>query len=510
MNAMQLLDALGNVQEPYLLSAAQNLGYTPKYKRNSPLRRIAACLAAVLLLLSLSFGAAMAVSPDFREFVFSFFRAESPEVVPEHSTTEGAMLVEPGVISIGDQIKGTYVHAPEASHARNGVFLVCTDEVMMNAGNHYDAYIEENGQLVQLEEHTFQQDYTILGNQFHVEFQWVDAGGHCVYTYIASNVPWRKLNLAGSLDATLFSFSCRIPGTERYTDYPVLINLNTGAFTDILAGTGAEKIPEITQSAISEDLQHMVLVTWDGQLYYVNLESKQLYSLDELSGEHAEECILTGSTITCFALEGASIEDATLGTYKIWAIDLEALERRELFDALPATAATSYDVWSETYYLASEGSIWENLGGDELSPLAVEGLHFLEGFDQTFHWGNMYSGTDFALAVENDRSVWVIDLATGEKSVIEGFTWPEMDFPAVECIPSPGGDKLLIKWRGATTYYDRIGIVDYSTKTYFEFSRENLNAVSEHTFYWFDHESILIGTSSHHEITDYYIYRLQK
>lgn len=501
MNALQLLDALGNVQDPYILSAARHLGYEKHIrKRRFPLGRTAACLTAALLMLCLSFGTAMAVSPEFREFVYSFLRIEQPEVIPNHTDpipeSSGHLSVEPEKIRIGAQLEGTYVHTPVASHARNGLFLICTDEVMMNSGNHYDAYREERGALVKLEERTFCRDYTILGNDFHVEFKWVDAGGHCVITYADSRELWRKQNLSGPLEHTLFTFSCQIPGGKYLTNYPVLMDMNTGELTDILAGTGAENLDGIYQASISQDLTRMVLVTQEKELYYVDIPGKKLYSVDELSGEHAEECALTDTTLTCWVLEGDSIEEAALGTYRIWAIDLKTMERRDLFQALPATPATSYDVWSETC------RIWENTAPDSV------GLHFLEGFNMTSHWGNMYSGSRFALEVDENRNVWVIDLATAEKSIIDGFTWPEMQYPQVECIPSPDGQKLLIQWRAEMTYYDRISILDFGQKTYFTFSRENLNAVNEHTIYWFDHNSILIATTSHEGTTDYYVYRL--
>ena len=58
------------------------------------------------------------------------------------------MYVEPEKSSIGGVIEGSYVHVPTASYARNGVFTICTDEVEMKQGSHYDAYYEENGDRV--------------------------------------------------------------------------------------------------------------------------------------------------------------------------------------------------------------------------------------------------------------------------------------------------------------------------------------------------------------------------
>lgn len=506
MKSHQLLAAMNQIDDAHVESAGKRLHpeLSSKPLRLIPLRRAAAIAAAAAIILAASFGTAMAVSEDFRNAVFEFFRIEQTESVPEHDPpveTSGELITaEPEKILIGGAVEGRYVHCPSASHARNGVFYVCTDEVMMNSGNHYDVYTEQDGKFLKLEEHTFSLDYTILGNDFHVEFQWAEAGGQCVYTYIDSEAPWRKPNMAGPLEATLFWFPCTLTGaggSSYTTNYPVLINLITGELTDILAGTGAEGIPDIYQAAISEDLTRMVLVTWEGQLYYVDIPAKKLCSVDELSGEHAEECALTDTTLTCWALEGDSIEEGILGSYKIWTIDLATMERRDLFSGIPATAATSHDVWSNSPLFA-----------EEATPLNVAGLHFIDGFSTTSHWGNMYTGSRFAIEVDGNRNVYVIDLATGGRSVIEGFLWPEIEYPAIECIPSPDGGKLLIQWRTAQTYYDYIGVLDFARKTYLEFSRENVNDVNEHTIYWFDNESVIIATTDHEEVTDYYIYRL--
>ena len=502
MNAKQLLAAMNHIDDRHIKSAGDRLFPVAAPRRNLRLRPLIGAAAAAAIIAA-SFLTALAVSEDFRDMVFDFFRIEQTETVPEGTDpVEGILTPEPEKILIGGVIEGSYVHGPAAGMARNGIFYVCTDEVEMNSGNHYDAYIEENGTYIRLEEQNFSRHYTILGNEFHVEFQWVNANGNCCYTYIDANAAWRKPNLAGPVDATLFWFPLSLTaedGSSYNTNYPVLIDLLTGELTDILAGTGAEKIPGLYQAAISEDRTKLLLVSWDQELYYVDIPSKKLYSVDALSGEHAESCCLTDSTLTCWALEGDSIEDGTLGSYKIWAIDFATLERRDLFSGIPATPATSHDVWSNS-----------SRPGTDTEPAEVAGLHFIDGFDMTSHSGNMYCGSKFALEVDSERKVYVIDLATGQRSVIDGFLWPEAGYPAIECIPSPDGSKLLIQWRTSPTFYDYIGVLDFSRKTYTEFSRENPNAVNEHTIYWYDNDSIVIATSDLGSMQDFYIYRLLK
>lgn len=504
MTGMELLDAMNAVDGASILSAQKRLCSAPK-RQTATLRRLVSWAAVLLLLAAASFVTAMAVSREFRESVFSFFRIEQTEVIPQHDepaslppeSETDAMAVEPQKILIGDVIEGTYVQTPQASHGRNGAFFICTDEVMMNSGNHYDIYMEEDGQFVLLEEQNFCQDYTILGNDFHVEFQWVDCGGHMEYTYVDTDVPWHTYNLAGSTQATLFTFDCMITladGTATSTAYPVLINLETGELMDILAGTGAEQLPNIYQAAISQDLRKMVLVQWDGRdywLYYADLIGKKLYSVDALSGEHAEKCALTDTTLTCWTYQENPDTRYRPGSYKIWAIDLETLARRELFSSIPATAATDYSTWSDN---RSTGDV-------------AEGLHFLSGFSITSYWGNMYAGSKFAIEVDRDRNVYVIDLADGTRSQIEGFLWPELEYPEVSCQPSADGEKLLIYTRSNGYTIDAIGVLDFSQKAYFQFSRENLNFLGE-DICWFDNNSIIIRADSSTYTTHYYIYRL--
>lgn len=514
MKTMQFLDALTDIENRYLLSAQELLGYTHQRPRHRRLRSRLILIAAVISLIAASFTTAMAVSPTFREAVYRFFVTEEKEIIPEFDPFDEisptTMEVEQEPITIGGTIQATYVHFPMQSHARNGVFMVCTDEVMMNSGNHYDAYYVEGRDVIKLESRHFSQDYRILGNDIHMEFDWVERNGTVSYTFVDSDVPFRKSNLAGDASATLFTVDLELPDGLGNTAYPVLINVRTGELTDICAGTGVEKLPNICQAAISEDLTRLLLVDWDGNLYYADLTAKQLYSVDALSGEKTAECALAGDTLACWALDGASIEEVNLGTYRAWSIDLNTLECKELFSGIPATATTSYDVWSETYELYQNApGIWEKIGGGkELEPLGCAGLHFIEGFSKTSHWGNMYAGTRFAIEVDPDRSVYVIDLATGEKSSIPGFLWPETEYPYITCLPSPDGKKLLIYTYNTDGYFDSIGVLDFDKKCYNVFDRQNLGKAHEHTVYWFDHNSIIVNTKDEAGTKDYYIYQL--
>ncbi|MCD8144597.1 MAG: hypothetical protein LUD79_04580 [Oscillospiraceae bacterium] len=512
MKEKRILNVLGQVDDKYIVEAApgKHLNGKTVIAPAGRLRRralFAAALAVVALMGSLTI--AMAVNEGFRASVFRFWGIEQTEVVPEFDhdaiLAEGGMAVEEQKADIGGVIEGTYLHTPAASIARNGLFFICTDEQMLNAGNHHDAYREEDGTFIKLEEKSFNQDYTILGNDFHVEFSWVEHNGQASYTYVPADADYRKPNLSGTVNATLMSFSCETPEGSLW--YPVLIDLETGALTDVLAGTGAENLIGLSNAFISEDLSQMLLACEDGELYYADLNSRQLYSISEISGEQPRSCSLVSDTLLCWVLEGDEIETGAFGTYRIWTIDLNTMQRSNADSAYPATAFTSTDVWSLSYDLyAQTPEVFLELGGQALGPMPRVGLVFLDGFSASSSWGNLYPGSRFAVYVEENQTVRVIDLASGASSIIEGYTWPDKDYPDIECVASPGGDKLLIKECGADGQLEAIGVLDFEKRQYIQFAHENRNDTGE-ILYWFDNEHIIVHATGD-DVSDYCVYEV--
>ena len=469
MNPDKLLDAIGMLDDRHFEAEKKN--------RVIPWRRSLAALIAAVLMVILSVGTALAVSPAFRELVFRFFHIEQEQIIPDSTvSTELSvddMFVEPK-ITIGDVIEGKYVHTPDATHARSGIYLVCTDEVEMRQGSHYDAYYEEDGEFIQLEEHTFNRDYVLYGNEFHVEFDWVEYNGSVSMTWVDPDVPFRKENESGDASAALFTFSLRWEedGTSKGTSYPVLLNLHTGELTDILAGTDANRMHNIDKCAISPDRTKLLLgqSTDEGySLHYADLAANRLYRVDELSGQHAAACSLIGNTLACWNL--------TDGSYTAWKIDLNTFERTELFSSKRNAAET---------------------------PEADAGIVFMEGFDGWNRWGDMYIGSSFALEVDEAQNVYVIDLATGAKTQIEGYTWT----PNTQRTPSPDGTKLLLAGGPDGMDFEYVGVLDFGNMTFAEFSRDN--TLDEYLAYWFDEDTIVIRSEVNSEsmCSDYYQYSL--
>lgn len=510
MTDFHLLDAITDIESSHLLSAQEKLGYSPTpVKTHHTLRRTLLALAAAIAILATGFVTALAVSEDFRDLLFTFFHIAEPEIIPEQTGKPDEMEVEQDGASIGGVIEATYLHFPGISTARNGIFLLCTDEIVMNSGNHYDAYALLDGEMVKLEKQEFCEDYHILGNDIHLEFEWATFNGEVTFTYVDSEAPFCKQNLAGDVHASLFTLELKLPNGE-ITSYPVLINVQTGELTDLCAGLGLDALPGIYQAAISKDHSKLLLVTWEKQLYYADLIANKLYNLDQIIGFHVDECSLIGDHLTAWILEDSSYETGDFGGYRAWTIDLSTMEPRELFSGISATASTSFDVWSETYSVMQQApEVWEDIGREPLKSENKVGLYFIDGFNMTSHWGNMYTGSHFAVLVDSHDAVYVMDLVTKQVSRIDGFLWPEIAYPNIECSPSPDGTKLLIYTRTDKSYFDSVGVLDFEKKSYTAFSRENLDDVREHMIYWGDRGStIIISARTPEDTRDYYLYTL--
>lgn len=527
MNSDILLDAIGEADERYIFSAWARLEGEMPGRKKPYIKRVFTVLAAAVVLIMALFTTGMALNEDFRGFVFEVLNISQLEEVPDFGaantlspvTTEQPLVMEPERVDIGGAIEGRYIHAPVGGAAREGVFLVCTDEVSMNSGNHYDAYVELDGEFVKLEEYDFCHDYTILGNDFHVEFQWAKHDSGVVFTYIAPEVDFRTYNHGGTSEAVLVYFNCHGLGAEGngWTHYPVLLNFDTGEVTDILAGTEAEKLLHMYQFALSGDKSGMLICCWayperdEESLYYVDLVNGRLYDLEEISGEKPDECCLTGSGLVCWTKESIKVGNGTLSAYSAWAIDLDTMQRRDIFSGIPATDYANFGDWQNITFesLLEHPEIWEYSGGELLGQECSLGIVFIEGFDHMNHSGNMYAGSSFALAVDAQRNVYVLDLFTGSVSLMEGFELSD----DMEMIPSQDGEKLLIYCTDDPQYTGRIGVLDTEDMRYVQFDRINENSSDEFAVYWYDNEQIIVcgetktADGARHE--DYYIYTLK-
>lgn len=518
-----ILETMNYIKDGYIESALSRLGYltgesdaemnvkknkTRKYAKKKSgsivyklMRRVAIFICAAILATTVTVTTAMAFHEEFKEtikeIIFDFFHAEEEEVVPELSGTEEIttdnMYVEQDRSIIGGVIEGRYVHTPVSCDAREGVYVICTDEIELNQGSHYDAYYEENGEFIKLEEHTFCGDYTVLDNDFHIEFDWVVHNGQVTLTYIGEDASYRIPTNPGDKDAMLVELWYSLlseNGEYETTVYPMLLNLETGELTDVLEEICAGKLKNLCNQAISEDGSRMLLAQSDGSLYYVDLAAKVLYSVEEISGEKADACSLIKDTLSCFVLEN--------GKYRAWAINLTTMERTELFSEMPNLMGENYTSVGQG---AADGTALEE---------SHAGIVYLSGFDTIVHRGAMFGGSHFALETDGAGNVSVIDLASGEKIPVEGFVWPADRYADILWESSPDGKRLLISGGEIGSKYEYIGVLDFEKLQYLEFSRKNRNEVYEGKPYWFDKDTVIIQATGKdsYQVQDYYVYDL--
>ena len=472
MKAYDLLDAMTDIENRQIQSAQQILEFNvekhPRKKIRT--RKKTAFLAAVVAaILAASLGTAMAVSPELRAFVREIFHTEQLVETPplEEPLTPDTMYVEPS----NQLLRAQRVHTPVASHARNGVFLLCTDEVEMRQGSTYDAYYTEDGKLLPLEQQYFRHDFSLYGTEFSLEWYWVEHENMPTVVWIDPDQPIRIPYHGGVSSAALVQVL--LPNTGSW--YPVLLNFHTGEVTDVLAGTGAEQLSRIDQAAISPDGSKLLLgqlTDDDYLLYYADVAAKTLYSLDTIFGQHIDACSLIDNTLACWSHVD--------GSYTAWNLNLGTMEKRLLFAGK-----------SDAFAPEQHGT----------------GLVFLMGFDNMHHWGEMYAGSRFALETDADHKVSVIDLKTGLTTPLEDFTWPVN----AQRIPSPDGKKLLIAAGADGMDLEYIGILDMVQRRLTEFAQD-YGVLGEFGPYWFDLDTVAVQgpLDSDSLSADYFLYQINK
>ena len=480
MNAIELLDAMTDIDDRFLCKAQARMGYGPAmHRRGRLLRRTLALAAAVLLLLAAGLTTAVAMDRDFREEFFRFLRLEeqpAPENEIDHPLTPEDMYAEP-VFQIGEKITGQYVHTPVATHARSGVYLVCTDPVEMRQGSHYQAYYEENGALLPLENHDFKGEYTLYGCSIPLAFSWAEHNGIPVLTWNPPDSPLKMLNQYESARQVFCQVLLTFPsqtGEPAATWYPVLLDLATGELTDILAGTQASNLLHIENAAISPDGRAVVMQQHlpDGyKLFYADLDTHTLYDLDELSGQRTDACVLLENALVCWQKKGDH--------FQIWKLDRTAFQRMEVL---------------------------ENGFDSGATPQADAGVQFLQGFDDWSHSGNSYAGTRFALLVDDHQAVSVLDLESGEITLVPGLVWPQ----DAQRDASPDGRKVMLVQYNDKDLSTRVGVLDLTTKKYVEFIKHYTSPESIEYAYWFTNDSVLFASTPDGDslCSDYTIYRL--
>lgn len=448
MNDELLFEAMSGLDDAYIVSAARSLGYygldsVPARRPRRALRRTVTAIAAAVMLMLAGCLTAMAVSEPVREAVLAFFGVQSEETVPVQDGAQAAMPVRNGGETLSGGIEAAYYSVPNNCEAGGGIFLTGDD-----------AWVESGSEFIQLEEEYFADRITIQGKSIYVNFNYAVYNGVCAVTWYDLRVTllggsyltaeYRPMYVCGNPEAMLFILN--MDGR----DYPVLIDVTTGEYTDLLEGTDIEATYRLDNGYISADGSELLLPL-SGAVYYINTRSGTFLSLDELSGERVDNCSLLPGGAACWSYgPGEDGLEAAHG----WYVDFATGERTELFGNTP----TSYQDWDG---IALCGALY--------------------GYENT-------PGAAFALLVGKDGAVEVLDFKTGAIAPVNGLVWPKSENS--RAIVSPDGKEMLIDGWGYAYRHESLTVLDSETRQYHTLQRENNNSVEENRVWWYDENSV--------------------
>ena len=308
MDAYALFDALTDVRDGFLEETERRL-------HGKKRRRVGMYLLAAVLIVLLCFSSAVALDADFRQRVLSLFQVK--EVVPTQTSQ---------AVTLADGLQADYVFVPAYARTEGGMFIVCTDEVEMKQGSHYAAYAYENGQLVLQENHRFDQTYTVQGKTCHLMFDWAEHDGRAAITWALTADEQRRM---GGEENWRLEGGLTTQYRVKLGNWPVTIDLRTGALTDPLAGYDTSQFPEDAFVETWPDEQGRCLLvqlvsTSPYRLTRYYFDGTDVTPLAQLCGGEPSHAYLTGNMLVYWQWE----DDAPPpGALSAWRIDLDTMER---------------------------------------------------------------------------------------------------------------------------------------------------------------------------------------
>ena len=438
MKTKQLLEALGQLDEQYILEAVsethreQKKGWT----------RWAAVAAIVILTVVGATGTAMAASEQFRQMVLSFFHIEQTEYVPDPNSKDFVFTQS----DIGGMVKAEYIPLEE-------------EDYQVGFGTLYQVDNEENGTIRSVRFWAVE-DGSIFKvdtqkNSFHVIWQDTIYEGDiywCVYNGEVSlyeggtseaDSGWYASSIPGRTDAILLYLSQGAYG--EYRQYPMLYHLETGETEDILQKTGIKELSWPKDYQWSNDLSK-VLVTChtlenEEVRYYCDVVAKTLYNIESFTGVECSNAFFADDN-TLILLQ--MIE----GDGSIWAYNLTTGEITQTFN--------------EVKFLENH----------EIKPSSREGI--------------MLFGGRIGLYVEQKGNLSVLDLKTGSEQLVNGFTFDE----GGTFLSNRANTKLLYNVTDDKTDgsldISQLGVLDLEAGVFKAFDREGYDRLHEWSVGWFD------------------------
>lgn len=452
---------------------AEALEQQPR-RRARPLRRaLVGTLAAVLVLASLT-GIAMAASPEIRRAVLSFFHIDEVEQVPSDATPLGGEALTG--TEIGDRVTAWYIDTqsintyPQPNHANyradGSVESIVYWKTEGDTHTQYTAepYTTEFSLSTYGIDCTYQVSWYADGGEcmvysngydessgIHYHVQAAPEHGNAAILYVETPVgDGKALETAipasqteSSPEATPLPVPAGISERVNYRVQVYLCSLETGESTALIGKTEAERFVNPLWYAWSPDLSKALIVCGN------NGQIETLY-FDRGAGAVLEADELTG-------------ESDILGTF----IDNDTL-------LLHTNSEEAFSSW-----------VYET-GSGELT--AVMKNVPIYNARQSGSYGVAASETRYAVWVENG-SISILDLATGEKTPVDGFELPN----GARFYPNGDGSRIMyVLFSDSHDAVEELGVIDVGSGEFTVFDRGAAIDVSENGVSWFNDELVRI------------------
>lgn len=478
MTSEILLEAIGNINDGYILSAGARLGYAPLNtykpivkKSRRPTRKAIIGIAATIILLLGSFVTAMAVSETFREFIFSIFNIESPEKIPspEDDLDFDGTIGQIGNENIDDAVSVYYFKIDGILRAYNGI--VYSSEYDGDGAAFYN--VTSDG-LEEIEATRTEFAYNFMGTDFNIKFDYTVYNDTLFFRELQESMDvnpykygWSMQNASNSVDTVwlVLPYIVNVAGSERYSSYPFLYNVRTNEITDVFEGVDIASIA-IDRWQFTDDMAYALIWGQSEEDAYgfwtCDIAQKTITNVGELIGGTINDCyILKDNIIVCYVASG------------------------EKFDVINYNISTGAQITIienvQHYYKTDDGS-----GLRSIEYYGKQGQH--------------------ALYFGSSGEVTLLDLMTGEHLELTGLK----NDGTIITAESPDGEHILIAFKDSGVSNSlalyTIGVLDMQTGVLSMLEREGYEAKTEHSIEWFDDARIVVIASNANDEFYMYIY----
>lgn len=428
MKAKRLLTALGELEEQYIEEALPAI----RPQKRKRLARWTAAAAAALLIFLGTVGTAMAMSPQFRRMVYSFFRIEQAEPVPPPSQKDGAMTQS----DIGGRVSAKYIRLEDNRYDTGFGTLHRVDWSEDGSTIKSVRFWAAEDELVMLDTQKSSFTATWQKETYQGEIYWCNYQGE-ISLYAnspRSDNSWYANSIPGRTDAVLLYLSRG--RYEEHRSYPMLYHLDTGETEDILQAAEQEELTQADFYDWSGDLGKVIFIFFDdnkNRCFYYDVRTKTLTDLAELTGINIRSAFFA--------------DDDTL------------------------------------LLLQAEGTAYSVFAYDPASGQLVQTLDSLKAFDEKD--GILFFGARYGLYVEPTGELSVTDLKTGTKTPVSGFTFTK----GGSFLSNRSNTKFLYS-AGESTSEDlgiaQLGVLDLTTGIFTAFDRKAHDSLCEWSLGWFD------------------------